>query len=163
MRRHGKLVLLLVCLLSLLIGIPISYGAKMPRLGWKGPRVVGLERPREYREGELLVKFKRGIRPRAASAYHAGIASEVKRRFARTGIEHIKLKAGLSMKEAIERYRKDSNVEYVEPNFDEFVKSRKVLLFVIPAEAGIQSIQVVTGELDPGFHRSDDFLRDHQL
>jgi len=48
-------------------------------------------------------------------------------------------------------------------NYDDFVKSRKTPFFVIPAEAGIQSFQVVTDGLDSGFHRSDDFLRVHQL
>jgi len=47
-------------------------------------------------------------------------------------------------------------------NTDDFVKSRKTPLFVIPAEAGIQSFQMGTGGLDSGFHRSDDFLRVHQ-
>jgi len=46
-------------------------------------------------------------------------------------------------------------------SFDEFVKSRNSLEFVIPAKAGIQLFQDV---LDPGFRRGDDpndFLRDH--
>jgi hypothetical protein len=34
---------------------------------------------------------------------------------------------------------------------------------VIPAEAGIQSFQIVMNSLDSGFHRSDDFLRSHQI
>ena len=41
--------------------------------------------------------------------------------------------------------------------FDGLVKSRKVLSFVIPAEAGIQFSQVITEDLDSGFHRSDCF------
>ena len=45
---------------------------------------------------------------------------------------------------------------------DDLVKSRKIPFFVIPAKAGIQFIQLVTKALDSGFHRSDDFLRDHQ-
>ena len=47
-------------------------------------------------------------------------------------------------------------------NFDELVKSRKTALSVIPAKAGIQSIRALKKTLDSGFHRSDDFLRDHQ-
>ena len=46
-------------------------------------------------------------------------------------------------------------------NYDEFVKSRNFLEYVIPAKAGIQLFQ---GVLDPGFRRGDDpkdFLRDH--
>jgi len=46
---------------------------------------------------------------------------------------------------------------------DDFVKSRKTPFFVILAKAGIQSIQGLTKALDSGFHRSDDFLRVHQL
>ncbi len=47
-------------------------------------------------------------------------------------------------------------------NIDDLVKSRKTSFFVIPAKAGIQFIQVLAKALDSGFHRSDDFLRDHQ-
>jgi len=46
---------------------------------------------------------------------------------------------------------------------DELVKSRKIPFPVIPAKAGIQSFQAVTDYLDSGFHRSDDFLRGHQV
>ena len=42
---------------------------------------------------------------------------------------------------------------------DGLVKSLKMLFSVIPAEAGIQSSQIVINSLDSGFHRSDDFLR----
>jgi hypothetical protein len=47
--------------------------------------------------------------------------------------------------------------------FDEFVRSLKMPFSVIPAKAGIQFFQVVLNSLDSGFHRSDDFLRDHQI
>ncbi|OEU52070.1 MAG: hypothetical protein BA861_05535 [Desulfobacterales bacterium S3730MH5] len=47
--------------------------------------------------------------------------------------------------------------------FDELVKSRKTPFFVIPAKAGIQFFQLVVEFLDSGFHRSDDFLRNHQV
>ncbi len=51
----------------------------------------------------------------------------------------------------------------VSDNIDELVKSRKLPFSVIPAKAGIQSFQSVTENLDSGFHRSDDFLRDRQI
>jgi len=35
--------------------------------------------------------------------------------------------------------------------------------FVIPAKAGIQCFQKLITDLDPGFRRGDDFLRDHQF
>jgi hypothetical protein len=34
---------------------------------------------------------------------------------------------------------------------------------VIPAKAGIQYYQRLINTLDSGFHRSDDFLRNHQF
>jgi len=47
-------------------------------------------------------------------------------------------------------------------HIDELVKSRKTPFFVIPAKAGIQFFQLFTEFPDSGFHRSDDFLRNHQ-
>jgi hypothetical protein len=47
--------------------------------------------------------------------------------------------------------------------FDELVKSKKGRFPVIPAKAGIQLFQILKNSLDSGFHRSDDFLRDHQI
>jgi len=46
---------------------------------------------------------------------------------------------------------------------DEILKSPKIRFSVIPAKAGIQFFQIVINSLDSGFHRSDDFLRDHQI
>jgi len=45
---------------------------------------------------------------------------------------------------------------------DDLVKSLKRRIFVIPAKAGIQLFQILKNSLDSGFHRSDDFLREHQ-
>ena len=45
---------------------------------------------------------------------------------------------------------------------DDLAKSRKTPFPVIPAKAGIQLLPLVIKPLDSGFHRSDDFLRDHQ-
>jgi hypothetical protein len=46
---------------------------------------------------------------------------------------------------------------------DDLVKSLKRRISVIPAKAGIQLFQILKNSLDSGFHRSDDFLRDHQV
>jgi hypothetical protein len=45
---------------------------------------------------------------------------------------------------------------------DDIVKSLKRRISVIPAKAGIQLFQILKNSLDSGFHRSDDFLREHQ-
>ena len=54
------------------------------------------------------------------------------------------------------------NLNFSICNFDDLVKSLETLFSVIPAQAGIQSFQIVKNSLDSGFHRSDDFLRKHQ-
>jgi hypothetical protein len=46
---------------------------------------------------------------------------------------------------------------------DDLVKSLKRRISVIPAKAGIQLFQILKNSLDSGFHRRDDFLRDHHL
>ena len=62
---------------------------------------------------------------------------------------------------------------YIVYKFDELVKSPTTTITVIPArraralsrqaKAETQSFQVVADYLDSGFHRSDDFLRSHQI
>jgi hypothetical protein len=57
----------------------------------------------------------------------------------------------------------DEHRPYGLPNFNELIKNRNSIKFVIPAKAGIQLFQDI---LDPGFRRGDasrDFLRDHQF
>jgi PKD repeat protein len=48
---------------------------------------------------------------------HGSLGSRVARRFRKTGIQLVKLRSGLSTKEAIELYKKDPNIEYAEPNY----------------------------------------------
>ena len=43
---------------------------------------------------------------------------------------------------------------------DAFVINNKLDQLVIPAKAGNQGLLRAAEELDPGFHRGDDFLRD---
>jgi len=45
---------------------------------------------------------------------------------------------------------------------DGLVKSRKMPFPVTPAKAGIQCFKELMTDLDPGFRRGDDFLRNHQ-
>jgi hypothetical protein len=62
----------------------------------------------------------------------------------------------------MEKLGDDLIIYFLYYNIDAFVKSQKIRLAVIPAKAGIQSFQVIISSLGSGFHRSDDFLRDHQ-
>jgi subtilisin family serine protease len=72
----------------------------------------------DYVEGELLVKFKSGILSSASSNLHQAVGASVETRFPiMPGLEHVKLPEGVSVKNAIQQYMSDPNVEYAEPNF----------------------------------------------
>jgi hypothetical protein len=47
-------------------------------------------------------------------------------------------------------------------NVAEVVESQKILISVIPAQAGIKAIQSIAKSLDTGPYRCDAFLRAHQ-
>lgn len=55
-------------------------------------------RKEKFVKGEVLVKFKKSINEKSI-------------------IYHIKLKDGVSVEEALQKYKSDPNVEYAEPNF----------------------------------------------
>jgi hypothetical protein len=58
-----------------------------------------------------------------------------------------------------ERRTKNPNPVFL----DDFAKSRRKSVFVIPAKAGIQKYQSPINYLDPGFRRGDDILQVHNL
>ncbi|MBI5633572.1 MAG: S8 family serine peptidase [Nitrospirae bacterium] len=72
----------------------------------------------KYQEGELLVKFRTGVIQASAAKLHQKTGSSVIKRFAMiSDLEHIKLPASLSVREAISFYMSNPNVEYAEPNY----------------------------------------------
>lgn len=71
----------------------------------------------EYVPGEVLVKFKDGSARTYMDSVHSSIRSTKKRGFDRLKIDHVKLHAGMSVEEAVRRYKEDPDVEYAEPNY----------------------------------------------
>lgn len=71
----------------------------------------------EYKEGELLVKFKEGVHVSKAQLVHKSIGSVLKKRFRITGVEHVTLPPGITVEEGISLYESLPEVEYAEPNF----------------------------------------------
>ncbi len=67
-------------------------------------------------EGELLVKFRGGPRGAGAERSRAAFDHEVRRRFDHTGWQQIRLPRGLTIEEALARYRSHPDVLAVEPN-----------------------------------------------
>ncbi len=67
-------------------------------------------------EGELLVKFRDGPHGAAAERSRAAFNHEVRRRFGHIGWQQIRLPRGLTIEEALTRYRGHADVLAVEPN-----------------------------------------------
>ncbi|MGH9778210.1 MAG: S8 family serine peptidase, partial [Candidatus Acidiferrales bacterium] len=78
----------------------------------------GRGRGPKYVPDEVLVRFRPGI-PRAwRGTAHASLQGQVKREYGSIeGLELVKLPPGLSVSEAIDRYRQRPEVLYAEPNY----------------------------------------------
>lgn len=70
-----------------------------------------------YVRDEVLVKFKNGTVSQGARAANNEIGARVLEEFAELKWQRVRLPEGLSVKDAIERYKNLEEVEYVQPNF----------------------------------------------
>src|ERR1043166_6233002 len=75
------------------------------------------EAPGKYMEGQLLLKFKDGPKGVAARDAKAAMRHEVIRDFEFVGWQHVRLPAGMSITEALARYKALPNVLAAEPNY----------------------------------------------
>src|SRR3990172_2632563 len=71
----------------------------------------------QYKEGEILVKFKAGVSKSTQDNFHLKHGSSKIKEFSSLRIHHLKLKEGMSVEDAIKLYKKDPDVEYAEPNY----------------------------------------------
>ncbi|MDQ7786489.1 MAG: S8 family serine peptidase [Thermodesulfovibrionales bacterium] len=77
-----------------------------------------IENGGQYKDGELLVKFKSGVKAASSSAVHKTVGASVVRKYTIIPtLEHVKLPKGLSVKDAVMQYMANQNVEYAEPNY----------------------------------------------
>ena len=67
--------------------------------------------------GELLVKFKDDAARQNLSSIHTAIGATVTQEFAELGWQHVRLPEGLSVKDAIARYKQSGDVAEAQPNF----------------------------------------------
>ncbi len=71
-----------------------------------------------YREGEILVKFKSGVVAASSLRTHQVMGATSLRKFSVVpNLEHVRLPAGVSVRDAVTRYMNDPGVEYAEPNY----------------------------------------------
>ncbi|MBI4685837.1 MAG: S8 family serine peptidase, partial [Nitrospirae bacterium] len=73
--------------------------------------------PSKYKEGELIVKFKLPVSEDTKKNIHEKHQAKKIKDLPLLRIHHVKLKEGLNVQDAIERYKADIEVEYAEPNY----------------------------------------------
>ncbi len=71
----------------------------------------------EYKSNELIIKYREGAGVSAGDDLHRRYGSQRITEFKPYRLEHVKMKAGRSLQEAIAAYEADPGVEYAEPNY----------------------------------------------
>ena len=107
MKRLAIIILALSCFLAASVGV---YGRN-------GHNKRAKAREATYVKGELLVKYKPAVRAAATEYFRSRWGVSTLRRFRRVGIQHVRLPRDMTVEEALEIYRNDPDVEYVEPNY----------------------------------------------
>ncbi len=69
-----------------------------------------------YAPDEIIVKYKKGVSQANINALHKNENASIKAQNKKLGFDVVKVK-GKSVNKAIEAYKKNPNVEYVEPNY----------------------------------------------
>ena len=71
-----------------------------------------------YKEGELLVKFKSAVVTASSQKVHQAVGSSVIKKYdVVPNLQLVQLPKGVSVQEAIQSYMSDPDVEYAEPNY----------------------------------------------
>jgi subtilisin family serine protease len=76
-----------------------------------------------YRNGELIVKYKSGIRSASSSRLQGTLGTSKIKGMPLLNAEQVRLPVGLTIKDAITLYMQDPDVEYAEPNYIRSVRS----------------------------------------
>jgi Tol biopolymer transport system component/subtilisin family serine protease len=71
----------------------------------------------QYKEGELLVKFKQGVSSTSKQAVNTSIGASVLKEFSFIGWQHVQLPQGMSVAQGIADYKQMENVVAAEPNY----------------------------------------------
>ena len=107
MKRLAAIILATSCFLAAPVGIS----------GQNGHSKRSKAHEATYVQGELLVKYKDSVRSVAAEYFRSRWRVSTLRSFRRIGVQHVKLPRDMTVEEALEIYRNDPDVEYVEPNY----------------------------------------------
>ena len=107
MKRLGIIILAISCFLAAPEGISWQNGHSKRSKAHEAT----------YVPGELLVKYKPSVRAAATEYFRSRWGVSTLRRFKRVDVQHVKLPRDMTVEEALEIYRNDPDVEYVEPNY----------------------------------------------
>jgi subtilisin family serine protease len=92
-----------ICLFVLLLGGALGASAQRTE--------------KAFADGEILVKFKGGAKRAAIARANAGIGAELLETLGDLDWVRVRIPQGMTVAEAIERYRKNGEVEVAQPNF----------------------------------------------
>jgi subtilisin family serine protease len=73
--------------------------------------------PSAYKEGEIIVKFKTGVRDGQRYSVHNMVSAASVRKIGIGGFDRVKLSPGVSVQQALQTYRANPDVDYAEPNY----------------------------------------------
>jgi subtilisin family serine protease len=78
---------------------------------------ISIYKEKIFAPGEILVKFREGVREETKRNIHLQSGLSLIRSHSTTGIQHLRLPPSVSVEEALRVYRQDPAVEYAEPNY----------------------------------------------
>jgi hypothetical protein len=77
----------------------------------------------KYRPGEVIVRFRPGVPGEARSAAHAAVRGHVKKQLhIIPGLQLVEIPEGMTVEEAVAKYRKNPNVLRAYPNYFEEIQ-----------------------------------------
>ena len=98
------------------------HGCGSDRAEWPGqdPRTSAPSVPRlaggQFAEGEILVKFRDGVRPFERNQIHRAVDVNIRSKVFQIGVERIQARGGETTQELLDYYQENTLVEFAEPN-----------------------------------------------
>ncbi|HSB51359.1 MAG TPA: S8 family peptidase, partial [Dissulfurispiraceae bacterium] len=118
MKRAYSIKSLILCLLMVFLTSGHLYGGSEGRAGQTtGTPGSSTENTPEFKDGELIVKFKSRVSKSKKDKLHAINGSKIKKEYTRFDIDHVEIKKGMTVKDAMAMYEADPDVLYAEPNY----------------------------------------------
>ena len=80
-------------------------------------KIKSLKIKGEYAPGEILIKFKRGVKEKRMEGVYQALGASIRKRIRRLDVHLVKIPAHRDVLEMSESFRKNPLVEYAEPNY----------------------------------------------